>query len=104
MLCPGLKRALEARRETHFRTLSTRPDIDLAGGRGGSERSKYIKKVMYQGGGPGRVDSGSRQGLRESQVPDRAERGMRAQASEAFDRLLPKVAVGLAYAGAKRLQ
>ena len=84
--------------------LSTRPDIDLAGGRGCSERSKYIKKLMYQGGGPGRVDSGSRQGLRESQVPDRAEQGMRAQASEAFNRLLPKVAVGLAYAGAKRLQ
>ena len=89
MLYPGLKRALEARRETHFKALSTRPDIDLAGGRGGSERSKYIKKLMYQGGGPGRVDSGSRQGLRESQVPDRAERGMRAQASEPFDRLLP---------------
>ena len=59
---------------------------------------------MYQGGGPGRVDSGSRQGLRESQVPDRAEQGMRAQVSEAFNRLLPKVAVGLAYVGAKRLQ
>ena len=104
MLYPGLKRALEAHQETHFKALSTWPDIDLAGGRGGSERSKYIKKLMYQGSGPGRVDSGSRQGLWESQVPDQAEQGMRAQASEAFGRLLLRVAVRLAYAGAKRLQ
>ena len=88
----------------HSETVFCSASIDLAGGRGCSERSKYIKKLMYQGGGPGRVDSGSRQGLRESQVPDRAEQGMRAQASEAFNRLLPKVAVGLAYTGAKRLQ
>ena len=104
MLCTDSKRALELRRQNTLKPCSARPAIDLAGGRGGSERSKYIKKLMYQGGGPGRVDSGSRQGLRVSQVPDRAEQGMRAQAPEAFNRLLPKVAVGLAYAGAKRLQ
>ena len=78
MLCTGSKRALELRRQNTLKPCSARPVIDMAGGRGCSERFKYVNVLMCQGDGSAGVDCGSEQGLRESWVPDRAEQGMRA--------------------------
>ena len=78
MLCTGSMRALELRRQNALKPCSTRPDIASAGATAGSERFKCIKELICRGGRPRRNNSGSRQGLRGSGVPDRAESEMHA--------------------------
>ena len=62
----------------HSETVFYSAAIDLAGGRGCSERFQYVNVLMCQGDGSAGVDCGSEPGLQESWVPDRAEQGMRA--------------------------
>ena len=78
MLGTELKCALELRRQNALKPCSTRPDIASAGATAGSERFKCIKELIRRGGRPRRNNSGSRQGLRGSGVPDRAESEMHA--------------------------
>ena len=65
-------------KKNSLKPCSTRPDIASAGATAGSERFKCIKELIRRGGRPRRNNSGSRQGLRGSGVPDRAESEMHA--------------------------
>ena len=65
----GSMRALELRRQNTLKPCSARPAIDLAGGRGCSERFKYVNVLMCQGDGSAGVDCGSEPGLQEPWVP-----------------------------------